>query len=338
MAAAASVPWSERWLDAAPGSPLGKGLLLAVFFTSSFLAIEAMLGNLTTDASPQLREDIRLGVVLCLIASYLSAAWLYSVRGARRTNRELEQSGLLDAASLDGHEAGRYEAGTLRLAGALGVAALGLAVALVDYDPGRGLDFGQLSFEAWTHRVLALGIGWQLGRSVYASAVESRRLAEIGRAWSGVDLLDLSPMAPLLRQGLRQALVTIGGLSVASLLFIDVRAAPNLGVLLVTLSLGQLLLAAAALLLPVRGVRDAIVRAKECELLWCNAEIRRARSGEPTRLGLADLIAFRSLVESVYEWPLDAPTLRRFALYLVIPLGSWLGGAVVERVLDAVLE
>ena len=32
------------------------------------------------------------------------------------------------------------------------------------------------------------------------------------------------------------------------------------------------------------------------------------------------------LVESVREWLLDAPTLRRFALYLVIPLASWLGG------------
>ena len=33
----------------------------------------------------------------------------------------------------------------------------------------------------------------------------------------------------------------------------------------------------------------------------------------------------------------DVPTLRRFGLYLMIPLGSMIGGALVERVVDAVL-
>ena len=44
------------------------------------------------------------------------------------------------------------------------------------------------------------------------------------------------------------------------------------------------------------------------------------------------------MVGAVPEWPLDAPTLRRFVLYLAIPFGSWLGGAVVERIVDLVLR
>jgi len=40
----------------------------------------------------------------------------------------------------------------------------------------------------------------------------------------------------------------------------------------------------------------------------------------------------------VREWPFDASTLVRFGLYLLIPLGSWAGGAFVERVIDALLE
>jgi hypothetical protein len=55
-------------------------------------------------------------------------------------------------------------------------------------------------------------------------------------------------------------------------------------------------------------------------------------------LGLSDLLAYRSLLESVREWPFDAPTMLRFALYLAIPLGSWLGGAFVERLLGAALD
>jgi hypothetical protein len=39
----------------------------------------------------------------------------------------------------------------------------------------------------------------------------------------------------------------------------------------------------------------------------------------------------------VREWPFDAPSLARFSFYLLIGLGSWLGAAAVERLLDAAL-
>ncbi|MCZ6783588.1 MAG: hypothetical protein O7G30_09800, partial [Proteobacteria bacterium] len=52
---------------------------------------------------------------------------------------------------------------------------------------------------------------------------------------------------------------------------------------------------------------------------------------------LSDLLAYRAYVESLREWPFDTSTLVRFALYTLIPVGSWLGGALVERVVDAAL-
>ena len=107
----------------------------------------------------------------------------------------------------------------------------------------------------------------------------------------------------------------------------------------VAIALGVIALACVSLLLPLRGLRDSIRRAKQRELAWCHEQIRRAREGSArdSTLSLADLVAYRGLVEAVREWPLDAPTLRRFALYLVIPLASWLGGALVERMVDAVV-
>jgi hypothetical protein len=42
--------------------------------------------------------------------------------------------------------------------------------------------------------------------------------------------------------------------------------------------------------------------------------------------------------EDVPEWPLDSPSFVRFAPYLPIPIGSWLGGALVERLVDAVVR
>ena len=47
------------------------------------------------------------------------------------------------------------------------------------------------------------------------------------------------------------------------------------------------------------------------------------------------MLAYRAQVASVPEWLLDISTLSRFAFYVAIPLASWIGGALVERALDA---
>jgi hypothetical protein len=104
--------------------------------------------------------------------------------------------------------------------------------------------------------------------------------------------------------------------------------------------------ATAALLLPVRGVHLRIRTAKLDELDRVNRAIhgdaealhRSALSKRETIPSLADLVAYRSLVDAAREWPFDASTFRRFGLYLMIPLGSWMGGALVERLIDGLLE
>jgi hypothetical protein len=53
---------------------------------------------------------------------------------------------------------------------------------------------------------------------------------------------------------------------------------------------------------------------------------------------MADLLAYRSLIEAFPEWPFNAPLLTRLLLYLAIPLGSWIAGAMVERGLDRLLD
>ena len=49
-------------------------------------------------------------------------------------------------------------------------------------------------------------------------------------------------------------------------------------------------------------------------------------------------IAWEGRIAAVREWPLDAGSVGRFAFYLLIPLGSWSGGALVERALSAFLD
>jgi hypothetical protein len=103
--------------------------------------------------------------------------------------------------------------------------------------------------------------------------------------------------------------------------------------------------AVAALLLPVFGVHSRIQEAKGAELVRVRALIRsRAQeASEPARAGplsdapLSDLIAYEQRIESASTWPFDVPTLFRFGLYVALGVGSWVGGAVVERLLGTLL-
>jgi len=52
---------------------------------------------------------------------------------------------------------------------------------------------------------------------------------------------------------------------------------------------------------------------------------------------VCDMLAYEARIESVREWPFDTSTLSRFALFLLIPLVSWIGGALVERIVDSAL-
>jgi hypothetical protein len=96
------------------------------------------------------------------------------------------------------------------------------------------------------------------------------------------------------------------------------------------------------MMLPLRGIRRKIRVAKNEELEWCRQSLGSSRdalkSGAGEKLSVADILAYRTMIETMRNWPFDSPTLVRFTLYLLIPLGSWLGGAFVERGLDFFLS
>jgi hypothetical protein len=103
--------------------------------------------------------------------------------------------------------------------------------------------------------------------------------------------------------------------------------------------------AAFTLQLPVRGVHRAIRAAKDAELLAVRAAIARTRAAslaggaagaeDATRLG--GLLAFEARIAGVVEWPFDVGTLLRFTVFLALPLGSWIAGALVEWLVSRVL-
>jgi hypothetical protein len=333
-------PWSNRAFDRSPVSLFWSAVVLASGFVLLFVLMELVLGRFAEFGFEGYREDLRVAFVLCLAAAYLPAASTYLARSARRAANELAPV-LESGGETTGLErVGDYERSGFRKAGIVGVCLQFFVTVLAEPNQSIWAGLGQLSPEAYVHRLLLTWIGWFGGRVFYATWIESRRFSEIGRERVRIDLLDLGAVAPLSQFGLRQALVTIGFVSVMAPMFYDSEAAPNLFLILMIVALLTLSFAAASLLIPVRGVQYAIAREKSRELARINDQIREALAGssDASQPGLADWIAYRDLIESVREWPVDAPTLRRFALYLAIPLGSWFGGALVERMVDALLD
>jgi hypothetical protein len=63
--------------------------------------------------------------------------------------------------------------------------------------------------------------------------------------------------------------------------------------------------------------------------------VERAEPGAAAEL--EGLLAWEQRISEVREWPFDVSTLARFGALLALAIGSWLGGAVVERALGMAL-
>jgi hypothetical protein len=290
-------------------------------------------------------EEYRFTLVFALMIGYLPASYTYAVRGSRRTWEALRPALRCSASEFEALRAtaGRFSTADLRRAGCIGIGIAFLIPFLVDFEfTVYQLEPDRIHFTPALHRVLLPIVGWLLGRNIHALLTDSARLARIGREHLEVDLLDLEPLAPLTRHGLRNSLLFMGSLAILALLAVDWSARPGLPLVISGSALLSAGLGLAALVLPVRGAHAAIRTVKREELASCNAAIRVRRramgsADDVAGLELSELLAWRSFVESVREWPFDASTLTRLLLYLAIPLGSWLGGAMVERAVDAAL-
>ena len=225
------------------------------------------------------------------------------------------------------------------IAGAVG----GFAIA--NLDPALQDRFGHLSggdprYLLFVAQNVLFGVF--LMRLFAAEVYMTRAYARLGERVE-VDLLDLTKLRVFSRKGLRSALVWVLLSSILSLFWV-LDSAGQANTRIAVMMLGLVVL---ALVAPSLGVHRAIAAAKEAELRVVAEAIRSERAAtlaprqqgglaEDARLG--NLVAYQALVRSVREWPFDLRTVSRSALLIVLGAGSWLGGAIVERLLDALLD
>jgi len=186
-------------------------------------------------------------------------------------------------------------------------------------------------FDARWMRILGpMFCGW-MACLFYVLATESSRLSLLSKSIGQIDLLDLQPYKPLLRQGLTNVLLVVGIASICLLFLLE----PGFVTLLTQLLVLFAVFAWIGLMLPLSGIRKKIKETKEQELNWCIDALKNARNqiktGDENNPKISEVVAYKTLIENIRNWPFDSPTLARFALYLLIPLGSTFGGVFVER-------
>ena len=106
---------------------------------------------------------------------------------------------------------------------------------------------------------------------------------------------------------------------------------------------GTLYMATRAFLGPVRAIHGRLREEKRSELRRVRNRIAAVR--EAALIGddlaraaeLPGLLGYEARIDGAHEWPFSAPILLRFGLLVALAVGSWLGGAVAERLLGAAL-
>ncbi len=334
--------WVLRPFEATRLPPVAVGFLLGVIFVVASVATRLWLGDfedLDLAANPYFWLDILNGVMF----AYVPTAVAYLRRGVLRDLEELRPALTLDDA---GHAAvvARATCVDLRVLTLSGVIGALLLPLMPLFDPAfwPGGEPPRWSAPIMLFFVVRhAALGWVIGHGFATEAKMMAVVARLGTSHTRIDLLDLRPLGVFTRRAQRSVIAWIPLVCLVSLFWLGSAAGSLNGVIVI----GSLTLIALGFFYSVYGVHGKIVQAKRAALDELREEIRHERSSllspsESAGVGtprLANLIAYQGLIERAREWPFGAPTLVRVALLAMLGLASWLGGAMVERLLEAAL-
>ncbi len=335
-------PWPERVFGKSPLSPLWLGVALSLCTLGLLIAVAVVGGELRTlsESGRGLLEerDARIALFLCVLVGLLPASQQYMLRFTRANLRALAP---LLGDRVEPLALPRPSFWLCILPGILTMPAIAYAI-----DRDLGFYFQPEYLAQPTHLFQwAVGLFCTINAAVstHLTLACANALARGAEAITRVDLFDLRSLSPFARQSLQTHFVWLLTLSIFSVNAAD----PGFFLPLLAMSILCLGVSALAALRCNHTIHRRIQQAKRQELTRVNAALRGdadaqaglalCAPGESGTLSAADLLTYRRFIEESREWALDTSAWLRTALYLAIPLGSWLGGALVERALEASL-
>lgn len=304
--------------------------LLGFFWLTGTLFPEDMNGLMMTPA-----QITGMALTYATTPAFLLAILIYSDSRTRSILDELVDSGRVTREAASAHGTREGGIGTAKNVGAT----------LLGFFLGSGQVSWQPVFDSLGDPVMPVLLGIGIGNVVTWLAVvhvvlrrtlSSIALRRLGTAHTEVDLLRLDGLLPFGRIATLHLLIVAVtlGLSAFQSLDAEIRWDNYAAALAAGVPAGLVLG-----LLPMLGVRQSVRRAKRQTLARLDEAIEFAdRELEPDALRyLGDLLHQRETIQHAREWPLDTTALSRIAIYFVIPPLAWVGGALVEIMIQAAL-
>jgi hypothetical protein len=327
-------PFSHRLIEMMPMPAYLTGLLVScVCFTGYFL-IELNAGVVEKTLSGEIASiALRASLMLMVLIGYLPIAhwylrkWTWEHIGELNTRFHLQDQRRIPREV------------TLIPVGLSGSFAF-VFLFLVLPDPTRTL------FQPWNWPldfvllVAAISLaGWWMGRFSYELIWSALQLTNLAKRLPKLNLLDTESHRPFTQHGVQNALLVVIMMSIMAPVVVQpgggiVGAAINSALMLVLATMG--------LILPMRGVHQRIQIQKREELAAIRSQIQDERMKLLAVTDVVDhrlvaLLAMEVRIERAEEWPFGVGSLSRVAFYLLLGLGSWVGAALVERLMESAL-
>jgi hypothetical protein len=322
------------------------GFWSAFVLIACFLLFEYTLDRYSLFTLPDLEDSVlrnfRITIIHLLTICYLPAAYVLVILESLNTQDKLASRLRLSDQQIAElkNRIGNYSWLTM-IVGCIGANLLFVYLTFATTPESNPWALEVMSIEVWWHRVLTPLMSIFVFIFLQAIMVESKHLSELSSKFGDLDVVDLEFTRIFGQNALKNSLLILGWLAIISLFLME----EGFGSIILAGWVTIVVIVVAAFLGPVLGIREQIVMAKKKELDWCDANIKKSRDqfkkqeiidkGGPTPLG--ELIVYRQYVDDLSEWPFDVSTVLRLLLYLLIPLISWFGGALVERSVDTLL-
>jgi hypothetical protein len=327
-------PVSHRLIEKIPLPAYLVGILASAIFFIGYFLIELNVGVVAKIISGEMPSiSLRASLMLMILIGYLPVAHWYLRKWTWRHIGELNKRFNLVDARREPPE------GTLVVLGIFGWLAFVVMflilpeTSLAVLRPWNWtLDYGLL--------VVAISCaGWWMGRFSFELVWSALQLTNVAGRLPQLNLLEPEALRPFTQHGVQSALLVVIMMSVMA----PVAIQPGGGVVGAAVnSLLMVSLAVSALILPLRGIHQRIRAQKQQELEIIRRQIHREKEVLFVEASTIDnrltaFLAMESRIERVDEWPFDVGSLSRVAFYLVLGLGSWVGAALVERVMESAL-
>ena len=320
--------WFENKLSV---TPLILGIVCSFGLGGIALWITVVIGTVAkVSAGIEPSIAARAPVTLYMMVGYLPMAIYYLFVWTKGHHATIVRQFSLQSEPI------AFPRSTANWVGAFGIVVMYFSFLHVPEDPFLLFDPFRWPVEFVFPLVGLVIMGWFNFRFTYLLIWFAFAISRTAQRIETFSLLDPSLVKPYAQQGVRSSLLAVVSLSISANLWLD----PESPVTGTTISIVTLSLAAAiALIMPTWGIHQQLktIKGEELKQIRIAIESRRnpvSRSADDAQQLRADLALERRLVE-VSEWPFDAGSYGRVALYVMLGLGSWIGAALVERLLES---